>query len=260
MSFTFNSIAQETEQFYFDKAAKEYYNGKMEASRKTIDLGLKYYPGNQKLIKLKNCLARDPEKPKWDAYNNKVKQIKAQGYIEGIVGEGYTSQEITDPKGKKHVFVKKVDTPRTPAPVATPKKCLFNEQERSLLSRGFKEGYGSDGDEEKSLTDCNGTVHQYYKKKKEKIITINTGFREVSQNTMSWSEDLKKYAKSITIVYSSGKKTEEYNVTGVNRHVFQSGDKSFDGVQVKVYLKVVLPENVTLKGITQEIIYTVCDL
>jgi hypothetical protein len=138
--------------------------------------------------------------------------------------------------------------------------CRFNEQERSLISRGFKEGYGSDGDEEKTLTDCNGEVHEYYKKKKEKITTISSGFREVSQNTMAWSEDLKKYAKSLTIVYSSGKKTEEYNVTGVSRHVFQSGDKSFDGVEVKVYLKVLLPENITLKGKTQEIIYTVCDL
>ena len=51
LSFTFNSIAQETEQFYFDKGAKEYYNGNMEAARTTIDLGLRSYPGNQKLLK-----------------------------------------------------------------------------------------------------------------------------------------------------------------------------------------------------------------
>ena len=109
LSFTFNSIAQETEQFYFDKAAKEYYNGKMEAARKTIDLGLKYYPGNQKLIKLKNCLAQDPKKPLWDKFYKDKAQLKAEGFSEGQGGDGYISKELTDPNGQKHVFVKKFE-------------------------------------------------------------------------------------------------------------------------------------------------------
>lgn len=94
----------------------------------------------------------------------------------------------------------------------------------------------------------------------EKRFAINSSFIELKQNTMSWSTDLKKYATSIKITYSNGRKILEYDVTGANQHVFNSGDKDFDAVQVKVTLKVELPENIKLNGKTQQTIYPICEL
>lgn len=231
MSFTLNSIAQETEQFYFDKAAKEYYNGKMEAAQKTIDLGLSYYPGNQKLVKLNKCLPKD-KLPK-------IPKEGRKGHVEGV-----------GPKG-----------PQTPNPAPKsppPPPCKFNEQERSLLSRGFKEGYGSDGEEEKTLTDCNGAVHTYFKKKIPVNKDVYASFTKTGQNAVQWSEDLKNNAAQITIIFNNGLKTFSDDVTGATKYKFESGDKDFDGVECTVTLKITLKTNVKLKDVPKLKMTTHC--
>lgn len=246
LTTTIRLFAQETEQFYFDKAAKEYYNGSMGAAKNTINLGLKYYPENERLLKLKKCLAQDPKKPQWDKYFKLKAQYEAEGYKEGQGGDGYVSKVLTDPEGKKHVFVKKSGPKPPPSKPPTDLWDNFNRQERNLLANGFKSGYGEQGDEEKTLTDPNGELHYYFKKKKVKPISIVAGFKKNGQNKVQWSSDLKDNAESIIIIFSNGVKQYTDDVTGRSSYIFESGDKDFDGVECTVTLKVKLKSNVRM--------------
>jgi len=258
--FPFSILAQESEQAIFNKAARLYYHGKYNDCRKVLEDGLKIYPNNQKLASLKKELPVDTDKPKWDVYNKQVNQLKSSGFNEGVGGNGYTSKVLTDPNGKKHVFVKRVEP--TPGPGPQPpgedpwKK--FNEKERSLLNSGYKKGYGSDGDEEKSLTDPNGEVHAYYKKRPVEAVTILASFRKTAQNTVQWSVDLKNNAEKITIVFNNGIKTFTEDVTGMSAYKFESGDKDFDGVECTVTLKVILKPNVKMKDVPKLTMITHC--
>lgn len=253
------SFSQEEKQKYFDSAAKLYYNGKNAEALQKLDEGLKYYPDDQKLLNLKNVVkASIPriEDNLWDNYNKDLTKLKSQGYREGQAGEGYISKELTDPSGKKHIFVKRVEPPPKPK-VEDPWK-KFNEKERSLLNSGYKNGYGSDGDEEKTLTDPNGEVHAYFKKKPVQPVTILSSFRKTAQNTVQWSIDLKNNAEKITIVFNNGIKTFTEDVSGMSYYKFESGDKDFDGVECTVTLKVILKPNIKMKDIPKLTMITHC--
>ena len=103
----FRAQTQKTELDFFNEAAILFYHGKYSDCSEVIDNGLKVYPNNQKLIKLKSNLPNDPKKPLWDKFYKDKAQLKAEGFSEGQGGEGYISEVRTDPNGKKHVFVKK---------------------------------------------------------------------------------------------------------------------------------------------------------
>lgn len=260
------SFSQEEKQKYFDSAAKLYYNGKNAEALQKLDKGLKYYPDDQKLLNLKNVVKASMPKiedNRWNNYNKDLAKLKADGYKEGQGGEGYISKELIDPNGKRHVFVKKVESPPGPSPQPTgedPWK-KFNEKERSLLNSGYKKGYGSDGDEEKSLTDPNGEVNFYHKKKKVEVRYVNANFKETGQNTMAWSDDLSKYAEKITIVFKTKNGTKEsYDVTGKNRFLFESYNNQFHRVYCSVELIVQMPLNVVLKGELKKEIWCLCSM
>jgi len=79
-----------------------------------------------------------------------------------------------------------------------------------------------------------------------KNIAIKASLKKVAQNQVQWSDDLKNYAESITIVFDNGFKKFTEDVTNKNNYLFESGDKDFDGVQCTVTLVVVLKSHVKL--------------
>jgi uncharacterized protein YdeI (BOF family) len=109
-TFLFSAYGQtnKTEIDYFNVAAKHYYNGKYSLASKSINEGLKAYPNSKKLIELKKCLGQNPKAQEWIVYNKNKQALLNQGFKEGTGGSGYTSKTLTDPNGKKHVFVKKI--------------------------------------------------------------------------------------------------------------------------------------------------------
>ena len=242
---SFAMAQQKSELDYFNRAAKQYYNGHYSAAATTINEGLKVYPNNKKLIELKKCLGADPNAQKWEAYNQEKQALLKQGYKEGTGGPGYTSKTLTDPNGKKHVFVKKIATPEGPG--QTDGWSTFKNQERQILNKGFQKGEGNEQDDKEELYDPNGNVHYYFKKRPVSIIKINASFRKIAQNTVQWSDDLKNNAEKITIVFNNGVKTPfRENVTGLNSYKFESGDKDYDGVECTVTLEITLKPNVKM--------------
>jgi len=143
--------------------------------------------------------------------------------------------------------------PRVPEPT-----CKFNDEVKKLRNQGFTEGYGGDDDEEKTLKDCEGEVHTYFKKKPAQAITISASFRKTAQNSVQWSNELKNNAEKITIIFNNGIKTFSEEVTGMNSYKFESGDKDFDGVECTVTLKVTLKPNVKMTDVPKLIMKTHC--
>jgi hypothetical protein len=233
--------SNKTEIDYFNIAAKHYYNGKYSSASKSINEGLKAYPNSKKLIELKKCLGQNPKAQEWILYNKNKQTLLKQGFKEGTGGSGYTSKTLTDPNGKKHVFVKKV------TPVPPDGWTIFNNQEKQILNSGYQKGEGSAQDEKKELYDPNGNVHYYFKKRPVTTIKINASFRKIGQNYVQWSDDLKNYAEKITIVFNNGVKSSfRENVTGLNSYKFESGDKDYDGVECTVTLEITLKPNVKM--------------
>jgi hypothetical protein len=246
---------QKSELDYFNRAAKQYYNGHYSAATSTVNQGLKVYPNNKKLIELKKCLGADPKAQEWIVYNKSKQAILTQGFTEGTGGSGYTSKTLTDPNGKKHVFVKKV------TPIPPDGWTIFNNQEKQILNSGYQKGEGNAQDDKKELYDPNGNVHYYYKKKQIKIIAIESGFKEVSQNTMSWSKDLADKADKITIVFKTRNGAKEsFDVTGKSRFIFESYNNQFHRVNCTVELIVELPETYKLNGLTKQEIWCLCSI
>ena len=263
LGLTLNTSAQKTEQFFFDKAAKEYYNGNMEAARTTIDLGLRSYPGNQKLLKLKETVGVDPIAVKWQKYNQNIRSLENQGFEKGSGANGDQKKSIVDPNGVTHVFHKTINTAgigaTPPGPTEGDKWKNFNKQEKSILSSGYQQGDGEPGDFKKTLQDPDGEIHYYFKKK---IITIKSGFKVASQNSMEWSDELKNSADKITITFKTKNgASESFNVSGKNHFEFQSFNRQFDQVFCKVILDVKLKDNTVVKGnLILDNIWCLCSL
>ena len=244
----FYAISQEqTELNYFNNAAKQYYNGNFNEAKKIIDDGLSVYPSNEKLLKLKQVLGKNPKSQKWAEYNSKVNNLESQGYSEGSAGQGYISKTLKDPDGKQHVFVKKSSPVYAPnEPTEEDPWKSFNRKENSILSNGFFKGEGAEMDEKRQLVDPDGTTHDYFKKKRIGILNINASFKSTGQNKVQWSKELSENAESITIIFDNGYKKFTDDVSNSTNYLFESGDKDFDGVECSVYLKVVLKPNVKL--------------
>ena len=247
---SFAMAQQKSELDYFNRAAKQYYNGHYSAATNTVNEGLKVYPNNKKLIELKKCLGADPKAQEWIVYNKNKQAILAQGFTEGTGGSGYTSKTLTDPNGKKHVFVKKV------TPIPPDGWTVFNNQEKQILNSGYQKGEGSPQDDRKELYDPNGNVHYYYKKKK--VQDIKASFVKIGQNKVQWSEDVKLYAESITIVLNNGMKSITENVTGKSSFTFKPGDKDFDGVECTATLIIKLKPNYRVSDKTTLTLIIIC--
>lgn len=94
----------------------------------------------------------------------------------------------------------------------------------------------------------------------KKNISIKALLKKISKNKVQWSDDLKNYAESITIVFDNGMKKYTENVTNMNSYIFNSGDKDFDGVEVTVTLIVGLPNNIKVNDALSMKMKVVCSL
>lgn len=243
----FRLLAQ-TEQEFFNIAARHYYNGDYKVSLKTIENGLTIFPNDKKLLKLKSHLSVDTKVNQWNTFQSESDALRQQGYEEGKEKNGYVSKVLIDPNGKKITFIKKAETISTSSTSTdrTNEWQNFNNQEKRLLNNGFIKGSGNDNDEIKNLTDPNGQMHYYFKKKPTTSLAISAQFKKTAQNSVQWSNDLKNNAEKITIIFNNGIKTFSEEVTGLNFYRFESGDKDFDGVECTVTLKVILKPNVKM--------------
>lgn len=244
------SFSQNSEEYFFNKAAIEYYNGNYNSASKTLNEGLKVYPSNSKLLELKKALGVDPKAAEWQKYNQNIRSLENQGFEKGSGANGDQKKSIVDPNGVTHVYHKTITTGGTgvnpPGPSEGDKWKNFNKQEKSILSSGYQQGDGEPGDLKKTLQDPDGEIHYYFKKKKVEINNIYASFSRIGQNKVKWSDDLKNNAEKITIVFDNGFKKYTDDVTNKNNYLFVSGDKDFDGVECTVTLVIVLKSNVKL--------------
>jgi hypothetical protein len=212
---------------------------------------LKKSPENKDKPEITEVSSHD-NKDDWEQFYRKESSLKSSGYKEGKGPLGAKKETLVDPDGKPHFYYRAITPPvsggnpgrKENGKTIPNDDSNFIDQEKKLFDKGYKEGYGEDGDIRKTLEDQNGTVHNYYKKG---IITINAKFKNIAQNKVQWSEELKDNSEKITIVFktSFGKSFSE-DVTNRTDYYFESGDKDFDGEPCTVTLNVVLKSSVKL--------------
>jgi hypothetical protein len=244
------SFSQNSEQYYFNKAAKEYYNGNYNTATITLNEGLDVYPSNGRLLYLKKALGSDPKTAEWQKYNQDVANIESQGFQKGPGSNGGQKKSIIDPNGVTCVFYKAMKTSalllKSAGPTEENKWTNFNIQHKNLINSGYQKGNGDTEDSKKTLQDPDGETHYYFKQKKAAINNIYASFSKNGQNKVKWSDDLRKNSEKITIVFDNRFKKYTDDVTNTNSYSFSSGDKDFDGVECTVTLIIVLKENVKL--------------
>jgi hypothetical protein len=258
--FSYSLFSQKTEQNYFDKAAKYYYNGNYQESSKTIKEGLQVYPNNQKLLKLQSNLPVDKNKLKWEKFNNEKYQLVSLGYTEGKGGDGYTSTTLTDPNGKKRLFVKRISDEKTPKnPIPDPWN-EFKKKESALLNSGYSRGNGNNGDEEKYLTDPYGEQHSYFKKKKAKKLTIDVGLKMPKQNYFVWNQLVSDEDLEVEIEIDNGEDNpiRERIPSNQNFFSFKTQNSRYDGVDCRVTLNIIPKDGITIKGKLTGVFTTKC--
>jgi len=257
------SFSQSSEQYYYNKAAKEYYNGNYNTAAITLNEGLDVYPSNDRLLNLKKALGAEPKAAEWQKYNQDVANIESQGFQKGPGSNGEQKKSIIDPNGVTRCFHKaakiKAPLPIHKEPTEGNKWINFNQQQKNLLNDGYQQGEGDGEDSKKTLQDPDGGTHYYFKKK---IITIKSGFKVASQNTLEWSDELKNSADKITITFKTKNgASESFNVSGKNHFEFQSFNRQFDQVFCKVILDVKLKDNTVVKGnLILDNIWCLCSL